>query len=119
MTTTKHDGTTNEPAPAGGLGTTAVDVQQAADSADRASDHADSAAISAGVAKAAADRLAAPPGPAYLMVIGILGLALIALIVGDLLSALGSQHTVDTSLMSATTLIAGGLIGVLAPTPGK
>jgi hypothetical protein len=34
-----------------------------------------------------------------------------------MISALGSTHVVDTSLMSATTLIAGGLIGVLAPSP--
>lgn len=99
--------------------TAAGHAGRAAESAGLARQGADRAGSAAAVAEAAAARITGPPGPSYLLVISILGAALLALIIGDLISLFTGNHSVDTNLMSVTTLIAGGLIGVLAPSPGK
>jgi hypothetical protein len=52
------------------------------------------------------------------MVITFLGLALIALIVAIIIASLTGNRMINTDVVSAATLILGGLIGVLAPTPG-
>ena len=51
------------------------------------------------------------------MVIGILGAALLALVVAMVISSLTGSRVIPTDVSSATTLILGGLIGILAPTP--
>lgn len=61
--------------------------------------------------------LSAEPGWIYAMVIGILGAALIALVIAMVISSLRGNGTISTDIVSAATLIIGGLIGVLAPTP--
>jgi hypothetical protein len=53
------------------------------------------------------------------MVIGFLGVALIALIVDIVVASLTGSRAINTDVISAATLILGGLIGVLAPTPAK
>jgi arginine decarboxylase len=61
---------------------------------------------------------AADPSPVYAVITNStydgLGVALITLIIGIVIAALQGK-TPDTAVVSAATLIAGGLIGVLAP----
>jgi hypothetical protein len=105
-------------------GTQPATVQAAAE----AKAHADAAASSAAIAKAQADAAqaamqAVQSGPQaetngiYGMVIGFLGVALLALVAGMITASLIKSGHISTDIVSATTLIAGGLIGVLAPTP--
>jgi predicted phage tail protein len=51
------------------------------------------------------------------MVIAFLGVALIALIVAVIIASLTGSRMINTDVVSAATLILGGLIGVLAPSP--
>ncbi|HEY4023795.1 MAG TPA: hypothetical protein VGM75_34285 [Pseudonocardiaceae bacterium] len=82
--------------------------------------HATNAASSADRAQGAADLAVATrtPQPSWIfaLVIGILGLALIILIIGAVIAA-SNGKMVDTTIVSVVSLIAGGLIGVLAPSP--
>jgi uncharacterized membrane protein YeaQ/YmgE (transglycosylase-associated protein family) len=96
----------------------------AAEAKQHADDAANSAADSRKQADAAQAALAgvqaagsAEPGWIYGMVIGILGAALLALVVAMVISSLTGSRVVPTDVASATTLILGGLIGILAPTP--
>lgn len=96
----------------------------AADHAERARTYANQAAVSREAAQTAqriteaqASGASAEPGWLYAMVIGILGAALIALVIAMVISALRGKGTISTDIVSAATLIIGGLIGVLAPTP--
>ena len=61
----------------------------------------------------------AEPGWIYGMVIGILGAALLALVAAMVIASLTGSRVVPTDVASATTLILGGLIGILAPTPAS
>ena len=94
-------------------------VQRAQDFADAAKGHADRAESANNSAKAAAAQAGASGEPnwIYAMVIAFLGAALLALITGIIIASLSGNKTINTSVISATTLIIGGLIGVLAPTP--
>ena len=96
--------------------------------AAEAKQHADDAANSAADSKKQADAAqaalagvqaagSAEPGWIYGMVIGILGAALLALVVAMVISSLTGSRAVPTDVASAITLILGGLIGILAPTP--
>lgn len=96
---------------------------------DLAAQHAQTAQQHAAVAQtaaqqaqgAAAQAIAAQssePSWIYGLVIAILGAALITLIIGVVVTAL-SGKMVDTAIVSAASLIAGGLIGVLAPSPQR
>jgi Domain of unknown function (DUF1906) len=110
------------------IGTAASGAPEAA--AAEAKQHADDAANSAADSKKQADAAqaalagvqaaaAAEPGWIYGMVIGILGAALLALVVAMVISSLTGSRVVPADVASATTLILGGLIGILAPTPAK
>ena len=91
--------------------------QHAAEAASSAADskkQADTAQSALAGVQAAAQ---AEPGWIYGMVIGILGAALLALIVAMVIASLTGSRVVPTDVASATTLILGGLIGILAPTP--
>jgi hypothetical protein len=101
-------------------------ARQAQNSADSAKGNADASKGNADAAKGHADRAqvaavlansGSEPSWAYGMVIGFLGAALLALIAVVAITALKGK-TINTDVMSATTLILGGLIGVLAPSPG-
>lgn len=82
--------------------------------------HAAIAVSAADRAQGAADQAVAAKTPQpnwiFAMVIGFLGLALIILIVGAVIAA-SNGKMVDTTIVSVVSLIAGGLIGVLAPSP--
>ena len=93
-----------------------------------AKQHADDAANSAADSKKQADAAqaalagvqaagSAEPGWIYGMVIGILGAALLALVIAMVIASLTGSRVIPTDVASATTLILGGLIGILAPTP--
>jgi uncharacterized membrane protein YeaQ/YmgE (transglycosylase-associated protein family) len=108
------------------IGTAASGAPEAA--AAEAKQHADDAANSAADSRKQADAAqaalagvqaagSAEPGWIYGMVIGILGAALLALVVAMVISSLTGSRVVPTDVASATTLILGGLIGILAPTP--
>jgi hypothetical protein len=91
-------------------------AQAAANSAE---DHARRAERASSSAQAAAHAsLGDEPSWVYGMVIVILGTALLALVAGILIASLSGTRTISTDVVSAATLILGGLIGVLAPTPG-
>jgi hypothetical protein len=96
-------------------------AQAAANSADAAMGHAVRAEIASQGAQAAAAQasLGSEPSWIYAMVVAILGIALLALVAGILVASLTGSRTISTDVVSAATLILGGLIGVLAPTPGK
>jgi hypothetical protein len=96
--------------------------------AAEAKQHADEAASSAADSKKQADAAQvalagvqaagqAEPGWIYGMVIGILGAALLALVVAMVIASLTGSRAIPADVASATTLILGGLIGILAPTP--
>jgi uncharacterized oligopeptide transporter (OPT) family protein len=51
------------------------------------------------------------------MVIGFLGAALLALVVAMVVASLTGSRAIAPDVVTATTLILGGLIGILAPTP--
>ena len=53
----------------------------------------------------------------YGMVIGFLGAALLALVVAMVIASLTGSRAISSDVVTATTLILGGLIGILAPTP--
>jgi hypothetical protein len=96
----------------------------AADHAEQARTYAAQAAASSTAAQTAqqitqaqAAGLSGEPGWIYAMVIGILGVALIALVIAMVISSLRGSGTISTDIVSAATLIIGGLIGVLAPSP--
>jgi hypothetical protein len=95
-------------------------ARQAQDAAAVAQDHADKAAGASSSAQAAAvlANSGSEPGWVYALVIGFLGAALLALIAVIVVTALKGKG-INTDVMSATTLILGGLIGVLAPSPGR
>ena len=95
-------------------------AQAAANSADAAMSHALRAEIASHNAQAAAAQAssASEPSWVYAMVIVILGIALLALVTGILIASLTGSRTISTDVVSAATLILGGLIGLLAPTPG-
>jgi uncharacterized membrane protein len=95
-------------------------AKQAQGSATTAKEHADRAQSASNSAQAAAAQagLGNEPSWIYAMVIAFLGIALIALIIGMIVASLTGSKTINTDVVSATTLIIGGLIGVLAPTPG-
>jgi Domain of unknown function (DUF1906) len=106
---------------------TAVSGTPAA-AAAAAKQHADDAANSAADSKKQADAAqaalagvqaaaSAEPGWIYGMVIGILGAALLALVVAMVIASLTGSRAIPADVASATTLILGGLIGILAPTP--
>ena len=98
-------------------------------SADRAHTDAHTASTAAGSAQGhstaaqtaatAAQQSADPPEPSWIygMVIGFLGVALLVLVVAMVVASLTGKRTISGDVESATTLILGGLIGVLAPTP--
>jgi tetrahydromethanopterin S-methyltransferase subunit B len=109
---------------------TAVSGTPAAAAAAAAKQHADDAANSAADSKKQADAAqaalagvqaaaSAEPGWIYGMVIGILGAALLALVVAMVIASLTGSRAIPADVASATTLILGGLIGILAPTPSK
>jgi Domain of unknown function (DUF1906) len=109
------------PAPCTGPGTAA---NAAAQAGEHAADAASAAAISrvqADAARAALEgtQAAAQAEPSWIygMVIGFLGAALLALVVAMAVASLTKGVTISTDVVSVITLIAGGLIGVLAPTP--
>ncbi len=96
--------------------------------AAEAKQHADEAASSAAAAKQQADvaqatlagvqaAAQAEPGWIYGMVIGFLGAALLALVVAMVIASLTGSRAISSDVVTATTLILGGLIGILAPTP--
>jgi len=111
----------------------AMAMRHAADAASSAAaskHHADDAADSATTAGAhataaeAAMRGAQSAGQSephwfYGLVIIFLGAALLLLIVAMMIASLTGSRTISTDVVSAATLIAGGLIGILAPTPTK
>jgi hypothetical protein len=95
-----------------------------------AKQHADDAANSAADSKKQADAAqaalagvqaagSAEPGWIYGMVIGILGAALLALVVAMVIASLTGSRVIPVDVASAATLILGGLIGILAPTPAS
>ncbi len=88
----------------------ATDAEGHATRAETASNNAQAAAVQAG--------LGAEPSWMYAMVIAFLGIALLALIIGMIVASLTGNKMINTEVVSSTTLIIGGLIGVLAPTPG-
>lgn len=59
----------------------------------------------------------AEPGWIYGMVIGFLGAALLALVVAMAIASLTGSRAISPDVVTATTLILGGPIGILAPTP--
>lgn len=90
--------------------------------ADTASDAVGVAQAHADVAKAAitaAQEAASPPEPSWIygMVIGFLGVALLVLVVAMVIASLTTSRAISADVVSAVTLILGGLIGILAPTP--
>ena len=98
----------------------------AAEAKQHASEAANSAADSKKQADAAQAALAgvqavaqAEPGWIYGMVIGILGAALLALVVAMVIASLTGSRAIPADVASAATLILGGLIGILAPTPAS
>ena len=93
--------------------------QQAGEAASSAADskkQADTAQAALAGVQAAAQ---AEPGWIYGMVIGFLGVALLALVAAMVIASLRGSRVISTDIASATTLILGGLIGILAPTPSK
>lgn len=95
-------------------------ANQAQGSATTANEHAARAESANNSAQAAAAQAGSGNEPSwiYAMVIAFLGIALITLIIGMIIASLTGAKTINTDVVSATTLIIGGLIGVLAPTPG-
>jgi hypothetical protein len=102
----------------------------AASAASEVKQQADQAASSAAASKAQADAAQATltgwqaaaqaePGWIYGMVIGFLGAALLALVVAMVIASLTGSRVISADVVSATTLILGGLIGILAPTPAS
>jgi hypothetical protein len=98
------------------------------EAAAEAKQHADEAASSAAASKQQADAAQAAltgvqvaaqaePGWIYGMVIGFLGAALLALVVAMVVASLTGSRAIAPDVVTATTLILGGLIGILAPTP--
>jgi uncharacterized membrane protein len=85
--------------------------------------HVDQTQSAVGAAQTAVQQAqaaaASEPSWIYGMVVGFLGVALLALIVAIVIASLTGTRTISTEVVSAATLILGGLIGVLAPTPGK
>jgi hypothetical protein len=105
---------------AGGANGTAQAAQQRPGLADNAADHSNmthSAGASAQAATAHAS-LGDEPSWIYAMVVAILGIALLTLVTGIIIASLSGSRTISTDVVSATTLILGGLIGILTPTPG-
>jgi uncharacterized membrane protein len=94
---------------------------EAAAEATRA--HLDQTQSAAGIAQTAAQQAQAAattePSWIYGMVVVFLGIALLALIAAIVIASLTGSRVISTEVVSAATLILGGLIGVLAPTPGK
>lgn len=84
-------------------------AQNAVDQAQSAAKHAQAAAAQAG--------LGYEPSRIYGMVIVFLGVSLLILLIGIVIASLTGNRMVSTPVVSAATLILGGLIGVLAPTP--
>jgi pyruvate/2-oxoglutarate dehydrogenase complex dihydrolipoamide acyltransferase (E2) component len=89
---------------------------EAANSAADSKKQADTAQAALAGVQAAAQ---AEPGWIYGMVIGFLGVALLALVAAMVIASLRGTRVISTDVASATTLILGGLIGILAPTPSR
>lgn len=89
-------------------------ADEAASSAADSKKQADAAQVALAGVQAAAQ---AEPGWIYGMVIGILGAALLALVIAMVIASLSGSRAIPADVASATTLILGGLIGILAPTP--
>jgi hypothetical protein len=115
------------PGPAASSASEAASAE-AKQHADEAKQHADEAASSAATSKQQADAAQAAltgvqaaaqaePGWIYGMVIGFLGAALLALVIAMVIASLTGSRAIPADVASATTLILGGLIGILAPTP--
>lgn len=116
----------DRPAQPRSLAVSSTPEVAAAEAKQHADDAANSAADSRKQADAAQAALAgvqaaaqAEPGWIYGMVIGILGAALMALVVAMVIASLTGSRVVPTDVASAMTLILGGLIGILAPTPAS
>jgi cobalamin biosynthesis Mg chelatase CobN len=102
--------------------------EAAADAADHASEAKKAAVAAQGNAGAANDAaknaqaaatqagLVNEPSWIYAMVIGILGAVVVLLVIAMFVLALKNDRIPD-DVESAATLVLGGLIGVLAPTP--
>ena len=85
--------------------------------------HVDQTQSAAGAAQQAAQQAQAAAGtePSWIygMVVGFLGVALLVLLVAIVIASLTGSRAVNNDVVSTATLILGGLIGVLAPTPKK
>lgn len=88
------------------------------DDADRAVAAQAAAEKAQAVVQTQAASLNYEPSWIYALVLCILGAALIALVIAMVISALTGKGAISTDIVSMATLIIGGLIGVLAPTPG-
>lgn len=86
----------------------ATEAQGHADVAQSAVQHAQEAVAQAGLDN--------EPSWIYAMVIGVLGAALLILTIAMVIIALRGRN-IPNDVVSAVTLILGGLIGILAPTP--
>jgi hypothetical protein len=102
-------------------GQAAATAGQAADAAGKSADTAEGHSKAAETAMKTAQDAAtqAEPNWIYGMVIGFLGAALLALVIAMVIASLSGKRTISADVVSATTLILGGLIGVLAPTPAS
>jgi hypothetical protein len=107
--------------PAGGAVESAAERAEAAAAASQA--HVDQTQSAAGAAQQAAQRAQAAAGtePSWIygMVVAFLGVALLVLIVAIVVASLSGTRMAGTDVVSIATLILGGLLGVLAPTPKK
>jgi hypothetical protein len=93
----------------------ASDAKEAAVAAQGHAGVANDAMKNAQVAAAQAG-LANEPSWIYAMVIAILGAVVVLLVIAMFVLAL-KDHRIPDDVESAATLVLGGLIGVLAPTP--
>jgi uncharacterized membrane protein YeaQ/YmgE (transglycosylase-associated protein family) len=98
-------------------------AQRAEAAAVESQTHVDQTQSAAGAAQQAAQRAqaaaSAEPSWIYGLVVAFLGVALLVLIVAIVITSLSGKPTPSTELVSLATLILGGLLGVLAPTPKK
>lgn len=104
-------------------GEAAAAAARAEAAAEQTRAHVDQTQSAVGAAQTAAQQAQAAartePSWIYGMVIAFLGVALLVLVVAIVIASLSGNRIVSTDVVSAATLILGGLIGVLAPTPGK
>jgi hypothetical protein len=97
----------------------AVRAEAAAAASQAHVDRTQSAASAAQHAAQQAQAAGTEPSWIYGMVVGFLGVALLVLIVAIVIASLSGNRVPSTDVVSVATLILGGLLGVLAPSPRK